>query len=65
MFCRLLKFDIHYLVLQTKLVKMFSKQLVSKASIVNIIEEPRLEQYPNTEQWLKVVGLPSNTVKVS
>ena len=44
---------------------MFSKQLVSKASIAKVKVEPRLHQYPNTEQWLKVVGLKEESVKVS
>lgn len=50
---------------KTKLVKMFSRQLISKASVKNINDVPKLSEYPNTEQWLKVVGLPSSTVKVS
>ena len=44
---------------------MFSKQLVSKASIAKVKVEPRLHQYPNTEPWLKVVGLKDESVKVS
>ena len=46
-------------------MKMFSKQLVHKASVVNLIDAHILDCYPNTEQWLQVVGLPSKTVKVS
>lgn len=51
-------------ILQTKLVKMFSRQLVSKANVKNLALAPKLAEYPNTEQWLKVVGLPDSTVKV-
>ena len=50
--------------LQTKLVKMFSKQLVSKASVANYKDELKLKQYPNTVQWLQVVGLQRATVEV-
>lgn len=53
-----------FLCLQAKLVKMFSKQLVHKAGVANLIDAHILDCYPNTEQWLQVVGLPSKTVKV-
>lgn len=43
---------------------MFSQQLICKANIKNISAVPKLSEYPNTEQWLKVVGLPSETNKV-
>ncbi|KAF6037717.1 hypothetical protein EB796_003979 [Bugula neritina] len=48
---------------EEKLVKLFSKQLVSKSYIAQITDEPVLDQYPSSEQWLKVVGLPSASIE--
>lgn len=46
-------------------MKLFSKQLVSKSYIAQITDEPVLDQYPSSEQWLKVVGLPSASIEVN
>ena len=52
-------------ILQAKLVKMFSKQLVTKAKLKTDPPLADLEQYPDTEQWLKIVAISDQPVKVS
>jgi len=36
-----------------------------KSYIAQITDEPVLDQYPSSEQWLKVVGLPSASIEVN
>ena len=42
---------------ETKLIKLFSKQLVAKAKLAAEDSEKHLGEYPKTEQWLMIVGL--------
>ena len=45
---------------QGKLIKLFSRQLVAKAKAPE-----ELKNVPSLEQWLQVVGLSPQVVKVS
>lgn len=53
-----------YFVFQTKLIKLFSKQLVAKSKLAAEDNEKHLGEYPKTEQWLMIVGL-KNYISVS
>ena len=44
---------------QTKLIKLFSKQLVAKTQLKAEDNKKHLSEYPKTEQWLTIVGLKS------
>ncbi|CAH1801681.1 unnamed protein product [Owenia fusiformis] len=49
---------------ETKLVKLFSNQLVAKARLArnSKTSESQLSKYPKTDQWLKIVGIPQNSI---
>lgn len=47
--------------LQTKIVKLVSKQLVIKARVK---AQEKLKIYPKTEQWLRIVGVRESHRKV-
>ena len=50
---------------QSKLIKLFSKQLVAKNRL-QLDEIPEvLDKYPSIEQWLHVVGFPDEASKVN
>ena len=48
--------------IEIKLIKLFSKILVGKRN-TGKPDEPELKDYPQLEQWLKVVGLAPKTIK--
>ena len=49
---------------QGKLIKLFGKQLVTKAKL-KLDELPsELVQFPKIQQWLKVVGIRPNSLQV-
>lgn len=53
---------------QSKLIKLFSKQLVAKAKLATdgrTDVNEKLSEYPHTEQWLNVVGVQSEAIKVA
>ena len=52
--------------LQSKLVKLFSKQLIAKSQITTEDSHyhDKLKLYPKTDQWLTVVGLQEDVIKV-
>jgi hypothetical protein len=55
----------HELYFQSKLIKLFGKQLVAKNRLqLDDIPEV-LQQYPNIEQWLHIVGFPDDVAKVT
>ncbi|RWS08806.1 Kinase suppressor of Ras 2-like protein [Dinothrombium tinctorium] len=43
--------------LETKLVKLFSRQVVAKRKCANGVDVEQLQQYPQLKQWLRVVGV--------
>lgn len=58
--------------LQSKLIKLFSKQIVAKARLRQQLELngngelPRqLQEFPKTDQWLGIVGLSDQVINVS
>ncbi|XP_061189617.1 kinase suppressor of Ras 2-like isoform X5 [Saccostrea echinata] len=48
---------------ESKLLKLFSKQLVQTAKVDPENTQEKLSGYPKTDQWLTVVGLPENAVQ--
>lgn len=54
----------HPLVLQTKLVKLFSRQLVAKRKLNGSNNITELKPYPQLRQWLRVVGLDNKSIDV-
>lgn len=47
-------------------MKLFSRMLVAKHSVVNDkVESRELSKYPNLEQWLQVVGINESAIEVS
>lgn len=53
-------------VVQEKLVKLFSLQLVTKRHLpVGVALPSELQQYPSLKQWLQVVGLSKDSIYVS
>ncbi|KAJ8312649.1 hypothetical protein KUTeg_010022 [Tegillarca granosa] len=48
---------------ESKLIKLFSKQLVAKAQLATDDIHDKLAEYPKTEQWLQVVGLKQDIVQ--
>ena len=58
LFCILFNF-------QGKLVKLFSKQLVAKQKCNEDLNHcQKLREYPKLEQWLQVVGINEEAIKV-
>ena len=49
---------------QSKLVKLFSSQLVAKRRLQGPEMPECLNTYPKLGQWLAVVGLQRNTIQV-
>ena len=49
---------------QGKLIKLFGKQLITKAKLKLDELPPELLQFPKMQQWLKVVGIRPNTLQV-
>ncbi|XP_074642456.1 kinase suppressor of Ras 2-like isoform X2 [Tubulanus polymorphus] len=45
-----------------KLIKLFSKQLASKAKLMLDEVPSQLQDYPNTDQWLKIVGIEERVI---
>lgn len=54
-----------YASFQSKLVHYFSKQIVIKNKLSRDDLDEKLSDYPRTHQWLSVVGLPKETIKVT
>ncbi|XP_071110703.1 kinase suppressor of Ras 2-like isoform X2 [Haliotis cracherodii] len=48
---------------ESKLVKLFSDQLVAKARLATDVVPEQLGEYPKTDQWLKVVGVAKDAVE--
>lgn len=48
---------------ESKLLKLFSKQLVQTTKADPQHTQEKLSGYPKTDQWLTVVGLPENAVQ--
>lgn len=48
---------------ESKLLKLFSKQLVQTTKVDPQHTQEKLSGYPKTDQWLTVVGLPENAVQ--
>ncbi|KAM0728626.1 Kinase suppressor of Ras 1 [Formica fusca] len=47
--------------LEGKLIKLYSKQLVTKAKLNDLAE---MRQYPSLQQWLRVVGLTQESIQM-
>ncbi|OWF44894.1 kinase suppressor of Ras 2-like isoform X2 [Mizuhopecten yessoensis] len=48
---------------ESKLIKLFSKQLVAKDQLATDDVHDKLSEYPKTEQWLTVVGLEKDVIQ--
>lgn len=48
---------------ESKLVHYFSKQIVIKSKLSRDDLYDKLSDYPKTQQWLSIVGLPKDTIK--
>ncbi|KAL5015972.1 hypothetical protein ScPMuIL_005561 [Solemya velum] len=48
---------------ESKIIKLFSKQLVSKLKLAQDELQGKLSEYPKTDQWLKVVGINEDAIK--
>ena len=49
-------------------MKLLSRQLVAKSKLKQVNKYPlpdSLQQYPKTEQWLRIVGLGAEIIAVS
>lgn len=51
--------------LQGKLIKLYSKQLVTKAKLAIESLPAEMRHYPSLQQWLRVVGLAQESVEVN
>ncbi|GFY68067.1 kinase suppressor of Ras 2 [Trichonephila inaurata madagascariensis] len=49
--------------LESKLIKLFSRQLIAKLKCPESASLPELIQYPILKKWLKVVGLCKNSIE--
>lgn len=49
---------------QGKLIKLYSKQLVTKAKLAIESLPAEMRQYPSLQQWLRVVGLAPESIQV-
>ncbi len=45
-------------------MKLFSKQILAKTKLKSDIVPENLQQYPKTEQWLEIVGIDEDAIKV-
>ncbi|XP_076290497.1 kinase suppressor of ras isoform X3 [Lasioglossum baleicum] len=50
--------------LEGKLIKLYSKQLVTKAKLAVESLPAQMRQYPSLQQWLRVVGLTQESIKM-
>lgn len=50
--------------LQTKLIKLFSRQVVAKKKYAGTENANELQHYPKLVLWLKVVGLSAKSIEV-
>ncbi|XP_014211484.1 kinase suppressor of Ras 2 isoform X2 [Copidosoma floridanum] len=50
--------------LEGKLIKLYSKQLVTKEKLVNESLSTEMEQFPSLKQWLQVVGLTPESIQL-
>lgn len=50
--------------LQGKLIKLYSKQLVTKEKLAIESLPAEMRQYPSLQQWLRVVGLTQESIQV-
>ncbi|XP_034951700.1 kinase suppressor of Ras 2 [Chelonus insularis] len=50
--------------LEGKLIKLYSKQLVTKAKLAVDSLPPEMRQYPSLPQWLRVVGLTPESIRI-
>ncbi|XP_076654099.1 kinase suppressor of ras isoform X2 [Halictus rubicundus] len=50
--------------LEGKLIKLYSKQLVTKAKLAVESLPEEMRQYPSLQQWLRVVGLTQESIKM-
>ncbi|KAI4484473.1 hypothetical protein M0804_007039 [Polistes exclamans] len=50
--------------LEGKLIKLYSKQLVTKAKLAVESLPAEMRQYPSLQQWLRVVGLTQESIQV-
>ncbi len=50
--------------LQTKLIKLVSRQLVAKSRLQAGAIPESLREYPKIKQWLRIVGVSDDTVEV-
>ena len=56
---------IFWLLFQSKLIKLVARQLITK-TLLKLEHVPKdLVAYPNTEQWLHIVGVNRDTINVS
>ena len=63
--CRIPADPTVYIFLQGKLVKLFSRQLVTKQKCGEDWNHcEKLRYYPRLEQWLQVVGINEEAIKV-
>lgn len=53
-----------YVTFQSKLVKLFSRQLVARYKCPNGNNNSHLQPYPQLRLWLRVVGLSNTTIEV-
>ena len=51
--------------LPAKLVLYVSKQIIVKRNIPLESQQEKLATYPNTKQWLSVVGIPAEAIEVT
>ncbi len=55
----------HMYWLQSKLIRLIGKQLVAKAKLNTDSLPSKLQKYPDTEQWLKIVDINQASIDVS
>lgn len=49
---------------QGKLIKLYSRQLVTKAKLREDVNSPEMKHIPSLKQWLQVVGLNPDSIRV-
>ena len=50
---------------QSKLIRLFSRMLIAKSKLRLHAYFSELEAFPNTNQWLHIVGFTDSTLRVS
>ena len=63
--CNYNYFYIFIFIFQGKLIKLFSRQLVNKAQLPEDSLPTEMRNIPRLAQWLQVVGLSEDVIKVS